>query len=74
MLKQAFKLDEMLKGKKTKIAFVVHDSIVLDMAKGEEHSVNELFHAFAENELGEFLTNARAGTNYGELKKLWIQL
>ena len=74
ILKQAIKIDKLLKNKKTKIAFMVHDSIVLDMAKEEEEMVDELYKMFANTEFGAFATTAKAGKDFGDLRKLWIHL
>ena len=73
-LKQAIKLDKLLENCKTNIAFMIHDSIVLDMAPEDEHKINDIFHLFADTEFGTFLSSARAGKNFGEMKELWIKL
>jgi len=74
LLRQAIKIDKLLEGKKTNIAFMIHDSIILDMAHEDEMMISEIFHEFAETDLGVFLPNCTAGKNFGEMKKLWIQL
>jgi len=74
ILRQAIKVDKLLKDKKTNIAFMVHDSIVLDMAKEDEYLINGIFKTFANTELGIFNTSVTAGKNFGELTKLWIHL
>lgn len=73
VLRQAIKLDELLKDKKTNIAFIVHDSVVLDMSSEDEHFINEIFWAFSNTDFGKFKTNVSAGKDFGDLKKLWIQ-
>ena len=74
ILRQAIKLNELLAEKKTKIAFMIHDSIVLDMAAEDEEMINILYKTFAKTEFGTFATTAKAGKNFGDLKKLWIHL
>ena len=74
ILRQAIKVDKLLKDKKTNIAFMVHDSIVLDMPKEEEELIDSIFKTFANTELGVFGTSARAGKDFGDLSKLWIHL
>ena len=66
ILRQAIKVNNLLKDKKTKIAFIVHDSIVLDMVKEEEHMINDLYKAFATTEFGYFNVRAKAGKNFGD--------
>jgi len=74
VLRQAIKLDKFLENYKTNIAFMIHDSIVLDMSPEDEHKINEIFHLFADTEFGLFQSSAKAGKNFGEMKDLWIKL
>ena len=52
------------------IAFIIHDSIVLDMKEGERHKIPELLKIFSDTDLGKFLVNVRAGFNFGEMKEI----
>jgi hypothetical protein len=72
ILRKAIKVDKLLKGRKTNIAFMVHDSIVLDMTQEDECIIKDIFDTFANTEFGRFDTSAKAGKNFGELNKLWI--
>ena len=74
ILRQAIKINNLLKGMKTNIAFMIHDSIVLDMSSDDEYMLDGIFKAFASTSLGKFETNVRAGKNFGDMKKLWIHL
>jgi len=62
-----------LSGMKTNIAFLIHDSIVLDFADEDKSTINDIYQTFADTEFGWFKTNVSAGKNFGDLKKLWIQ-
>ena len=73
LLRQAIKIDNIIEGRKTKIAFMIHDSIVLDIAEEDTDLLNEIYHGFADTELGTFKTSAKAGRNFGDLKELWIK-
>ena len=73
LLRQAIKVDKILEGRKTKIAFMIHDSVVLDIAEEDSDLLNEVYHGFADTELGTFKTSAKAGKNFGDLKELWIK-
>ena len=72
VLRQTLKVDECLEKKKSKIAFIVHDSVVLDMAKEE---VDELVKSrlildiFKQTDFGDFKINMAVGTNYGKMSK-----
>mgnify|MGYP003649034712 CR=1 FL=1 len=72
VLRQVIALDKILEGRKTKIAFVIHDSVVLDMSAEDEHLMNEIFHGFENTMFGKFKANVSAGKNFGSMKKLWI--
>ena len=73
ILRQALKIYKMLEGKKTKIAFTMHDSIVLDFSEEDRHMLDSIYKTFAKNDFGVFKTSAKAGKNFGELKDLWIK-
>jgi len=73
LLRQAIKISNLLKNKKTSIAFIVHDSIVLDMAAEDELMINDIYREFSDTSLGRFKTRVSAGRNFGDLKELWIR-
>jgi len=73
VLKQMVKVHKLLEGKKSYIAFCVHDNIVIDLADDEKYLLPEIMKAFADTEFGKFLVNVKAGSNYGEMKKLNIK-
>jgi len=59
VLEQASKLRAMLAGKKTKIAFIIHDEVVLDVAKEEENMLISLKNKFQATRFGNFLVNSK---------------
>ena len=59
-----------LKGCKSYVAFPVHDSIVLDLAKEEKEKLPEIIDIFSNTALGKFKVNISVGTNFGQLKKI----
>jgi hypothetical protein len=69
---RAVAINEMLEGKKTKIAFIIHDSIVLDYSDEDGDCVNSVYWEFMTTPLGRFRTNVSGGRNFGEMKDLWI--
>ena len=73
ILRQALKIHKMLKGRKSNIAFTMHDSIVLDFSEDDQHMVQDLYETFAKNDFGIFKTSAKAGKNFGDMKDLWIK-
>ena len=72
IMDRAVAINEMLEGKKTKIAFIIHDSIVLDYSDEDGDCVNSVYWEFMTTPLGRFRTNVSGGRNFGEMKDLWI--
>lgn len=70
VLEQANKVFQKLTGKRTKIAFIIHDSIVLDFADEDRRALVELVNEFSSTRLGKFMVNISAGKNFGKLKEL----
>jgi hypothetical protein len=73
ILRQAIRVHNLLRGKKTRIAFIIHDSIVLDMSEEDQYMIQDIYDTFAKTNLGTFKTSAHAGKNFGDMSKLWIQ-
>ena len=69
LLKQMVKVDKILEGTKSFIAFPLHDSLVIDLSLADRGMVKELVDIFKETELGTFRTNLSIGRNFGEMKK-----
>jgi len=69
-LRQAIKVGRILEGKKSEVAFCVHDSLVLDMSREDSGLLNSIIDTFRKTELGEFKVNAAIGKNFGDLKEL----
>ena len=69
-LTAVIKIGKMLKNKKSKIAFCVHDSLVLDLAKEEKDLIFELAKIFSQSKFGILKTNMSMGKNYGAMRKV----
>ena len=69
-LKQMVKVWNILKNKKSYIAFCVHDSFVVDFAEEDIGILREIKKIFKSTDLGEFKVNIVAGKNYGDMHKL----
>jgi DNA polymerase I-like protein with 3'-5' exonuclease and polymerase domains len=67
---RAVELDKLLEGTKSKVAFIVHDEVVLDIHEEDRYKIPELKEVFQDNKLGSFRANVKAGKSYGELKEL----
>jgi len=72
-LRQMIKVWELLKDKKSQIAFCLHDSLVIDLTEEDETIVHELKEEFAVTELGNFKVNVFGGKNFGEMKRMNVK-
>lgn len=65
VLEQAVKLDALLGDKKTRIAFIIHDEVVLDVKKGEEAILPTLESTFGDTRFGTYLIGVKESADYG---------
>jgi hypothetical protein len=68
-MKQAMKVQDFLKDKKSFIAFLIHDSMVIDFDKSELDSINKICQIFSQTVFGDFRSSMRIGKNYGDMKE-----
>jgi DNA polymerase I-like protein with 3'-5' exonuclease and polymerase domains len=69
-LDRAVAIDKALEGSRSKVAFIVHDEIVLDLSEEDKQRIPELKAIFENNKLGRFMANTKAGKTYGTMKEL----
>ena len=62
----------MLKSTKSKIAFTLHDSIILDMAKEDAIMIKDLKSQFNQTRWGNFVSTCKIGKTFGNLKELKV--
>ena len=69
LLKQALKISELLRSHNSRshIAFLVHDSIVLDLKEKDLELIESISYLFGSTNFGTFKINAKKGKNLGEL-------
>ena len=67
---RAVEIDKVLENTKSKVAFIVHDEVVLDIHEEDRYKIVELKEIFQNNKLGSFRVNVKAGKSYGELREL----
>ena len=58
------------RGLKTNVAFLIHDSIILDVHKTEIDELKKMIKLFSDTKLGEFKTNVSMGKNLGSMEKV----
>ena len=70
VLRQALKIRELLKDTESCIAYIVHDSIVLDISKEQQPLLNDIIKTFSDTEFGEYKVNVSMGKDYGNMKRV----
>ena len=72
VIQNAYKIMKMLKGKKSQIAFTLHDSIIIDMDKKDAIMLRKIKEQFEETPWGPFVSTCKIGKTFGDLKDLEI--
>ena len=67
---QAYKVYELLKGRKSHIAFLIHDAVYIDLADEDRNELLNLLDTFRKTRYDVFKVNVSAGRNLGEMKEL----
>ena len=70
VLRRLIQINERLRDLKSRVAFTLHDSVVIDLANEDRGLIPELINLFAHNELGDFKVNVQAGRDFGTMKEL----
>ena len=66
-LDRAYAIHRYCKGLKTNVAFLIHDSVVLDVPFSEKSNIKEIVEIFSNTKLGNFKVNIKAGKTLGDL-------
>ena len=69
---QAYKVYELLKGRKSHIAFLIHDAVYIDLAEEDRYEILNLLDTFKKTRYDMFKVNVSAGKNLGAMKELKI--
>jgi len=67
---QAYKVYELLKGRKSHISFLIHDAVYIDLADEDRYELLNLLDTFKKTRYDIFKVNVSAGKNLGEMKEL----
>ena len=65
VLEQAVKLDCFLKKYKSRIAFIIHDEVIIDVDKEETHLLPQMEKIFADTRFGTYVVGSKEGSDYG---------
>ena len=67
---QAYKVYELLKGRKSHISFLIHDAVYVDLADEDRYEILNLLDTFKKTRYDMFKVNVSAGRNLGDMKEL----
>ena len=70
VLTKAIEIHNYLKEKESRIAFMLHDSIIIDLKHEERQVIPELMKIFSATILGNYKANVALGKNFGDMKEL----
>ena len=70
VLRQMIKVHDLLKDSKSYIAFAVHDSLVIDLAKEERSLFNQIVDTFSNTDLVVYEVSTSIGKNFGNMNKV----
>ncbi len=73
-LKQALKLEYLLRKQSqgSHIAFLIHDAVVVDMKKEDEHLLKSLVTLMGSTNFGKFMVNIKRGKTLGSMKDMQV--
>jgi len=69
-LRRVIELDRFLRDTDSRVAFTLHDSVIIDLADRDRRLVPRMIEIFSDTELGKFKTNVSAGKDFGSMKRL----
>lgn len=72
LLKRAIEVDKILSGTKSNIAFTLHDSLIIDLSLEDKGLLKEIINIFCQTELGNYVVNASAGRNFGDMRAIKV--
>ena len=72
VLENTYNIMRTLRGRRSKVAFTMHDSVVLDFAREDYNMVKDIKEIFETNILGNFVSTVSIGKNFGNLKEISV--
>jgi len=62
------KIEKFLRGRKSYVAFTIHDCVIIDLHRNDRHLIPQLKQIFEDTKLGQFMSSCHIGRNYGDMK------
>jgi hypothetical protein len=72
VLRQALKVRDFLKNKKSFISFLIHDSIIVDLDIEDKDSIVEMARIFSDTIFGNFKTTVKIGKSLNNMKEVKV--
>ncbi len=72
--RQILKMNAELEKTSSFVAFMVHDSVVLDLSDSDKTKLPEFIRLLSDTKYGNFPVNVKIGTDYGNMKKMKIKV
>jgi len=69
-MEQAFRIRKIFEGCKTKICYLLHDSVVLDFSREDLKKFEEARRAFGETRFGNYMVSAKLGKNFKDMAEV----
>lgn len=69
-LRSALRVHNLLKKYESKIAFCIHDSLIIDICKEEKDILQEVINIFTDTIYGKFTSHLSMGTDFGSMKQI----
>ena len=69
-LTSANKVHRYLRGLRSNVAFMVHDSLVIDLCVNDKRELSNIIRLFQDTTLGHFKTNVKIGKNLGNMESV----
>ena len=71
---QVFSINRTLSSCRSRIAFIIHDEVVLDFADEDRGKLLELVENFSNTRFGKYKVGVKAGKSFGSMKELNIKI
>ena len=68
LLKRAIEVGKMLYNRKSNVALLLHDSLVIDFDKSDAGMLEDVVNTFSNTDLGKYVTNISVGKSFGAMK------
>ena len=69
LLKRAIEIDKILYNRRSNVAFLLHDSLIIDFSKEDNELLSSLVEIFSCTDLGRYLANVSVGKDFGSMRR-----